>query len=369
MKKSNYKYLLVVIAIITIGVTKTFSSTKMPTDIKGWLLSGSNTKDYEIGTSKESTNGGGSSGYLRSLKTNVKGFGTLMQIASANPYLGKRVRMTAYIKTKDVKKAAGMWMRVDKKVERQGKEDFVTTAFDNMQNMGIKGSTDWQKYAIVLDVEEKSSQIAFGLLLDGSGEAWITDIKFEIVNQGVPTTDIINEYILTGSNPEQYKTGRAKELFRSDTIETRYLQFLKNTNKNAKGFGTITKTLETESYLGKRIKMSALVKTKDIEGWAGLWMRIDENRNGKENTLSFDNMQNRPIKGNTNWTQYEVVLDVPLLTEKIVYGLLLTGKGEAWIYNVKFDIVPNTVPVTNLMETKKAKPTINEQPTNLNFDK
>jgi hypothetical protein len=52
----------------------------------------------------------------------------------------------------------------------------------------IKGTTRWTTYQIVLDVPEKSSLIAFGLLLDGPGKVWICNIHFEVVSNDVPTT-------------------------------------------------------------------------------------------------------------------------------------------------------------------------------------
>lgn len=40
----------------------------------------------------------------------------------------------------------------------------------------------------------------------------------------------------------------------------------------------------------------------------GLWFRVD-GTTGK--SLSFDNMQDRAVKGTTEWARYEIVLDVP----------------------------------------------------------
>ena len=57
-----------------------------------------------------------------------------------------------------------------------------------MQQRSIIGSTGWEKYEIVLDVPENSTNLAFGILLDGSGQAWIDDICFEVVGLEVPTT-------------------------------------------------------------------------------------------------------------------------------------------------------------------------------------
>lgn len=78
---------------------------------------------------------------------------------------------------------------------------------------------------------------------------------------------------------------------------------------------------KADSYRGKRMSFSAVVKSADVENWAGLWMRID---GPFERSLGFDNMQNRSIKGTTNWQKYGVVLDVPMESINIAFGILLS---------------------------------------------
>ena len=46
------------------------------------------------------------------------------------------------------------------------------------------------------------------------------------------------------------------------------------------------------------------VKSQDVVGWAGLWMRVDQ---GKD-AVAFDNMQDRSIKGTTDWRHDDVIL-------------------------------------------------------------
>ena len=58
-----------------------------------------------------------------------------------------------------------------------------------MQSRPIKGTTNWQKYDLVLDVPDDATGIFFGILLSGSGKVWLNDAKFEIVDITVPTTD------------------------------------------------------------------------------------------------------------------------------------------------------------------------------------
>ena len=52
----------------------------------------------------------------------------------------------------------------------------------------MKGTTDWTRYEIVLDVPEAGQQIAMGLILDGPGQVWMDDLKIEVVGKEVAPT-------------------------------------------------------------------------------------------------------------------------------------------------------------------------------------
>lgn len=79
------------------------------------------------------------------------------------------------------------------------------------------------------------------------------------------------------------------------------------------------------NYEGKKITVSCYMKTENVsEGYAGLWMRIDP-------MIGYTSMKDNNIKGTTDWTKYEITLDMdPSKTEKIVFGGLLIGKGKVW---------------------------------------
>jgi hypothetical protein len=63
-----------------------------------------------------------------------------------------------------------------------------------MHDRSIKGTTGWTKHQIVLDVKDNSVNIAFGVLLTGPGQVWVSDIQFEVVSTNVPTTDLVANY-------------------------------------------------------------------------------------------------------------------------------------------------------------------------------
>jgi hypothetical protein len=87
-----------------------------------------------------------------------------------------------WVKVHDVGTGAGLWMRVDD-------ANLNVISIDNMQNRPIKGTADFAPYSVVLDVPQQASELAFGLLLVGSGHAWIGGPTLETVGNDVPTTN------------------------------------------------------------------------------------------------------------------------------------------------------------------------------------
>lgn len=169
--KMNFK---TAIFLITIAITS-FAFKAELLQVKGWFVAGSDRESYQIGIEKDAERGG-SVAYLKSIKKVKHKFGTIMQTFSAENYLGKKLKLSGYIKTEDVVSWVGMWMRVD-----GGKKHSLS--FDNMGDRKIKGTTPWTKYEIILDVPENSTTINYGVLLDETGKVWIDDLTFEEVSK------------------------------------------------------------------------------------------------------------------------------------------------------------------------------------------
>lgn len=109
--------------------------------------------------------------------------------------------------------------------------------------------------------------------------------------------------------------------------------------------GVLRQTLMSDLYRGQRIRLFGYLKADQIDGWAGLWMRVDD-ENGER--LSLDNMQNRPIKGTTDWKRYEVVLDVPPNSVAVAFGFFLAGKGQVWADDFSVESVGSDVAITEI---------------------
>jgi hypothetical protein len=107
-------------------------------------------------------------------------------------------------------------------------------------------------------------------------------------------------------------------------------------------FGTLMQVVDAAAYRGSRLRFSGYARAANVAGWAGFWLRVD----GPGAVLAFDNMAARPIKGSTDWRQYEVVLDAPAGATALAFGVLLAGGGQVWIDDLRLEAVDHSVAVT-----------------------
>ena len=108
---------------------------------EGWVVAGTAPQDYQVSVLPEKREGNNVVLLESVANPDPSKFGTLSQYCSADQYLGKRVRMTGYLKSENVKNWAGMWFRVD-----DSKQKDLSLSFDNMSDRPIKNTTDWKKY-------------------------------------------------------------------------------------------------------------------------------------------------------------------------------------------------------------------------------
>lgn len=88
-----------------------------------------------------------------------------------------------------------------------------------------------------------------------------------------------------------------------------------------------------DNYDGKKITLSGYIKTENVAGgYAGLWMKIDPG-------IAYDDMSTKKLVGTTDWTKYEITLDMsPVETKNIVIGGILEGNGKAWFDDLEVTI-------------------------------
>jgi len=172
----------------------------------------------------------------------------------------------------------------------------------------------------------------------------------------------LTDWSLTGNNSNSYKVDLDNSIYQNGEKSS----FLESTESIIEGFGTLMQTCSAEEYLGKKVKMSGFIKTENLSDWVGLWLRIDP-----LNSISskyFDNMGNRPIKGTTNWTKYEIILDVPINSYSMNFGVILSGTGKVWLDNLSFEIIENSVEKFDNSINYEIPHKLLSKPTNLDFE-
>jgi hypothetical protein len=130
--------------------------------------------------------------YIKS-RTGIQptGFGSMVHDFAAGPYVGKRIRFSANLKSDGIQSWGGLWMRVDDANHpKNGYPSSVAmdVMHDGLKDRSIHGTTDWKTYSIVLDVPEGATGIYIGCLLTGQGALWINGSRVEIVGSDVPVT-------------------------------------------------------------------------------------------------------------------------------------------------------------------------------------
>lgn len=331
---------------------------------------------------------------IRSVAHEPKGFRAVTQLIKADGYRGKRVRLTGYLKTRDVPGAgAGLWLRVD------GPEAKLL-AMDNMRTRPLLGITDWSQHAVVLDVPESAVRLAFGMLLDGTGQVWGDDLALDVVDpKEVPVTRAAIEPVThaeRASNLDfEAKSGGATDpvpgwriiLFNSGSFSPRIAESgahggrsfleIKSAPEAISSEFIIVQDLAAGPYRGKRVRFRAFLKTKDLSNPAYVWLRSDA-----ETERRFVSSMSRGPKGTTEWSPHEVVLDVSDAALGLVFGVAAPGAGTLAVDDATLEVVdPADVPRTEgatvrpldpakrARELKESLPKTPDRPENLDFER
>jgi hypothetical protein len=178
MKQTNL--LAVVFVLLCLSANFTFAQDGLPLH---WRQSGSKPQDFEVVVDEKVKHQGKASARVDFIGDTFAGFLSLAQTFKADAYRGKRVRLSAWVKTKSPDSQAQLWFRLDALKRGPG--------FDNMSNRPIKGITDWAKYDLVLDVPEDVVAIVFGVMSLNQGTIWVDDFSLEIVGHDVAVTNML----------------------------------------------------------------------------------------------------------------------------------------------------------------------------------
>jgi len=126
-----------------------------------------------------------------------KGFKGLMYTLPEN-YAGKKITLSGYIKTENISEGfAGLWLRIDPEV-----------GFNNMQKQGLKGTNDWKKYEVTLEMSPQNTEkIVFGALLSGKGKMWVDNLKLSIDGKDIENAKIFEKKLIKAELDKEFDNG------------------------------------------------------------------------------------------------------------------------------------------------------------------
>jgi RNA polymerase sigma factor (sigma-70 family) len=241
-------------------------------------------------------------------------------VSPLNRFRGKRIRISGWIKTNDVRECAGLEMYAYS-------ADGELRAVDQMMcSRPIHGTTDWREYQIVQDIPQDATKIFLSAILFCSGEIWTDDFQAEVVASDVPLTEDqywqiyspIAQRYTAALDPAEQHDGHATTCFQSSTAP----------HFGWASYGHLDMHPDPK-FLGHRIRLTAWIKSSGVTGGSGFFVitfapfdkkLTDEGQRG-----------HRPIIGKHDWKQYTAVADVPLQTTSIECGLTMNGRGKIWI--------------------------------------
>ena len=158
-------------------------------------------------------------------------------------------------------------------------------------------------------------------------------------------------------SPSAYEVGIDTKVFHSSPksyyIKSNELTEIKTSYRP---FASISQSLSSKDFWGKRIRVSAVLKGDSLNNKAVLFIHVLSRKDGKEEYLRQADDPIAGITGTTNWKQCSVVADVPENAHRFLYGLYIEGEGQAWIDDVNIEIVDKEIPEKGVWFPEKGKP-------------
>jgi RNA polymerase sigma factor (sigma-70 family) len=255
-------------------------------------------------------------------------------VTKASSLYGKHIRVTCWLKTKDVRGWAGAFVII---LGMDGRH----LQYDDMSDRPVRGTTGWQQYEIVTDLPDEACIIYFGPDLYGPGELWSDDFQITLAPPDAPSTDD-RSWRLTGeSDPTVYSEATDFNV----THNGHPAVCITYTPNGTAPRGTHIRWAhdfygpDSDKYCGHTVRMTGWVKTENvservepaISPYAG-WYKL---------LAKHSMVRDSSLKGTRDWTQFSVTCAIPEDTEYLNTGFNFFGSGKVWIdmNSLKFEVV------------------------------
>jgi hypothetical protein len=340
----------------------------------GWSLMGNGGPlalpgSCEIGVDREKSLPEKQQYSIRCTNNVLPSFGGARQtIADAARFRGKRVRVSAWLMATGIESVAnaqypgatgegGLWLAVGS--ARKGQRT------DRMPDRTLKGSTGWEYRDFVADIPADNDLLQVGYWMQGKGQIWMRDVMVEEVPDTVAVNFPRNKEREAGPDFTLQAVARADERFLPPPAQWLAMgargfelcdigvdaQLLKSGTRNLSIACSVPQSAvlrqvpEALPWWGKRVRFSAMIKTQNLDPLSGGGQDGGVTMYLSATATNSPNLTAR-VTGNSDWQYREIVMDIPRGSAYLPLGFSLTGSGQMWARDLKFEEVSRDTPVT-----------------------
>lgn len=279
---------------------------------------------------------GGSAEYLKTSNASAKsrplqaGRYMSQEFGKDSAFLGQRVRLSGWIKTRGVQNWAGLSVLV------LNPEGHIFSDGD-MNNRPIQGTTDWQQIEWVTDVPPEPCTMYFGAFLYGVGELWMDDFQMQTVPSNTPVNDD-RPWHVWSPNPNDYSVSTDANA-PHDGHSTLCLAYVGSGPAPRGSWMWWGQDIRTpDKFRGHTVRMTLWTKTEKVSGSIHPNLRP---KGARFQLLAKDSLVGKPLpKGTTDWTKRTITCVIPNDTQCLDTGCAFMGSGKVWLdmESLKYEI-------------------------------
>jgi len=242
------------------------------------------------------------------------------------PYLGQRVRFSAFVKSEKVTNKGGIFLQAR---DHTGKlVAFADTFWEPIQadaDHPLVGTNDWKKLQVVADIPIETTGLNVGMALNSSGKLWLDDARIEAVGDDVPTTDDqnLNYWSLFAPaysadlDPATPRNGKPT------------LKIVCNYARNNSHWTLGRYNRHAELLAGHRLHLSVWLKAENLTSQPQIQI-IDSDT--KAGDVQIDEHLNpAPDADTADWKKYDLFANIPGTSQCLLYTINFNGQGTLWI--------------------------------------
>jgi RNA polymerase sigma factor (sigma-70 family) len=257
------------------------------------------------------------------------------EVAKGSPLLGKRIRITGWLKSSNAQNWAAAYMCIWSKDQGFCRVDTMDNRDDRLI---LRGTMDWQQIEFVTDVPKEPCVIFVGPDLYGPGELWGDDFQIDLAASDAPITDD-RIWRHTSETPNTYSE-TTDYLNTHDGHPTVCLAYTSSVAPRGAWmwWGQKIRAPDFDKYKGHSMRMSGWVKTENVSGRLQPCVRPwDKNGKWGKDSMAGD----YSLKGTLDWTHFFVTGAIAKDTRHIDTPFILWGSGKVWIdmESLKFEVV------------------------------